>query len=175
MLPGLALLWTAVQLSRRRLDPLLARCSRGSTAISLSLWSLDIRTTVCNSLPARILRSVPRLHTRQRPVYAAAQRSSAFWDVGGVACLVGLVVSQVVLLWAGCRAVAALKRSSSTSALSSAAARLLKRAPVPASATADAADSLVFRPLVSPFSRGLLCSPPLEICPLSSALLRSLA
>lgn len=94
----LALVWAAIQVGCR----LLPRPLSASTSLTVSPFSIHLSTTAFNSLPARILRLTGGSFWR-----TDGRRWATAWDVGALVAVVGVLVAQVVLVWAAASALGA--------------------------------------------------------------------
>ncbi|GAA6049671.1 hypothetical protein NBRC10513_005972 [Rhodotorula toruloides] len=131
MLLAWLVFYTALQIARPRIQPFLSRLSSARLLISLDTVSLSVSTTTLNEAPRRLLDLLSRIRSTRTRRTSGKRRLSWLYDTGALLSLTGLVVAQVVLLWAAWRAIESAAQvplpGDHAETLSP---RLLKRAPV---------------------------------------------
>lgn len=96
----------ALQIARPRIQPFLSRVSSPRHLITLDTFSFSISTTSLNDAPRRLLDILPRIRSTRTRRTSSKRRLTWCYDTGALLALAGLVVAQVMLLWAAWRAIA---------------------------------------------------------------------
>lgn len=126
----LLIFWLILQLLRTRISSL----SSPSIQLSISPFSLNLSTSLFNSIPLSVLNWIPHRHTQANK----RRRLRVYWDTGVILILISFILSQSILLYALLKALRALYTLSIPSS------SLIKRAPIPDSPQSH----LLIKPLV---------------------------
>lgn len=113
----LLIFWLILQLLRTRISSL----SSPSIQLSISPFSLNLSTSLFNSIPLSVLNWIPHRHTQANK----RRRLRVYWDVGVILILISFILSQLILFYALLKALRALYTLSIPSS------SLIKRAPIP--------------------------------------------
>ena len=142
----LAAVWVAIH----AIHSVLARRLPSSTTVTLSALSLHLSTTSLNSWPKRILSLSTR--SRRKEDEDGEGKATLGWDVGALTVVAGIIVAQVVLVWAAVGAVRTIWSVGIAGSGSEEVVRRVKRAAVAVVAAGRAhPSSMVLRPVVSSY------------------------